>query len=208
MKPFLAIGPLTNLQDARSSAAVGFDHLVFSLERGSTRMIGANLVWNIASWISGPEIIIETSRASLEELTTAGGADGITALSFRVDDWTAWVAEVGVPAEQLPVKHIWLRMGSDFQAEDALELLRMNHAQGLESRFVVDCKVPSGIPADLAPYVFLHYPSLGESLRHIKSGKISPLGYFLGAEAEEEFGQLDYEAIDDWLEVVVGEDDD
>ena len=67
MKPQLKIGPLTQLQDARSSAAVGFDWLSFSLERGNPKKLSPSLIWNIIQWVSGPEIMIELDAASYME---------------------------------------------------------------------------------------------------------------------------------------------
>ena len=68
MHPILKINQLTNLQDARSSAAVGFDLISFSLERGNPKKLSAAMVWNIVNWLSGPEIVLDLNVASLEEL--------------------------------------------------------------------------------------------------------------------------------------------
>ena len=205
MRPTLAIGPLTNLQDARSSAAVGFDFLIFSLERGNLRMLGGNLIWNIASWVSGPGLVIEIDQQSLPELDNMGEAVTLHALSFPYEDWKARVAGSGVQAEELPVKEIWLRCAGELPESEAAELIRLGQAEGLQTRFVMDMQGDSEIPASLASLVLAHYPSLEAAQAGMMDASLSLAGCVLGPEAEEEFGQLNYEAIDDWLEAVVGD---
>lgn len=202
MRPILAIGPLTNLQDARSSAAVGFDMITFSLERGSLRMLGSNLIWNIASWLSGPSIVLELNRHSLDELSTMGDSVSIGALSFPIDDWRHWIAEGTDLTALLPVNTIWLRADEGISPAETQELQQQATSAGIDLTIVVTM-TDSGAGAEaLGSRIMLHFPDLSHATAFVKSSTWLPQGIFLGEEAEEEFGLLDYEAIDEWLEVV------
>ena len=73
MRPILKISKLANLQDARSSAAVGFHQISFDLQRGSMSKLSASMVWNMVQWLSGPEVVLEMDVASLPELEDIKG---------------------------------------------------------------------------------------------------------------------------------------
>ena len=83
--PKLKISNLTNLQDARYCAAVGFDLVSFSLERGNVRKLPAPTVWNIATWLDGPGLALEMNIDSLDELE--GASVDPAYLTFPVEDW-------------------------------------------------------------------------------------------------------------------------
>lgn len=202
MRPILAIGPLTNLQDARSSAAVGFDVISFSLERGSLRMLGSNLIWNIASWLSGPAIDLELNRHSLDELTDMGESVSIGALSFSVSDWKAWMLEGIQLKDILPISNIRLRMTEELMDSEIDEIRSQADDQGINLSFVVTPTLDLSVFEKHKAYIFLHFPTLAAATEFITTSDWQPMGIFLGEEAEEEFGVLDYEAIDNWLEVV------
>ena len=53
-----------------------------------------------------------------------------------------------------------------------------------------------------AERVLLHFNHLEASKSFAQTSSWTPKGIWLGSEAEEEFGQLDYEAIDEWIEVI------
>ncbi len=202
MRPILAIGPLTNLQDARSSAAVGFDMISFSLERGSLRMLGSNLIWNIASWLSGPSIILELNRHSLDELKDMGESVSIGALSFPIEDWREWMEEGVNPREMLPDANVYLRIAHEVDDEEIYKVRKQAETLGIELMFVV--KVIENLPSleQHKEYIFLHFQSIEKATSFVSGSEWHPTGIFLGDEAEEEFGMLNYEAIDEWLEVV------
>ena len=114
-KPSLKIGPLTNLQDARSSAAVGFDLVTFSLERGSNKKLSGSMIWSIIQWLSGPEIVLEINRFSLEELKEIEGVFTYEYLSLPLEEW-------GEDLLALPGKLI-LRTSSDSSPEQLENIL-------------------------------------------------------------------------------------
>lgn len=202
MRPTLAIGPLTNLQDARSSAAVGFDMISFSLERGSLRMLGSNLIWNIASWLSGPSIALELNRHSLDELQDMGESVTIGALSFPISDWREWIQEGQNPGDILPVSTIHLRIGEDPDDDEIVNIRSQAEAQGIELSFVINAKDNLPSLEKHKEYSFFHFQDLEEAAAFVQHSEWQPAGILLRDEAEEEFGILDYEAIDNWLEVV------
>lgn len=202
MRPTLAIGPLTNLQDARSSAAVGFDMISFSLERGSLRMLGSNLIWNIVTWLSGPSIILELNRHSLDELNTMGESVSIGVLSFPVEDWLFWIQEGVDIKETLPVSTVWLRRADNLQEEDKEEILQQAEEQGIDLSFVLIVNDTTTLSENHQEKTFLHFQDLVMATEFVTQSHWQPAGILLGEEAEEEFGVLNYEAIDEWLEVV------
>lgn len=202
MRPTLAIGPLTNLQDARSSAAVGFDMICFSLERGSLRMLGSNLIWNIASWLSGPSIVLELNRHSLDELKDMGESVAIGALSFPVADWQAWMTEGVNLSDLLPVSSVNLRIAEALDENEIHTMLNQAKEREIELSFIVSVGDDSSSLEKYKEYLFLHFEDLSHAAAFVRDSSWQPAGIFLGEEAEEEFGVLDYEAIDNWLEVV------
>lgn len=202
MRPTLAIGPLTNLQDARSSAAVGFDMISFSLERGSLRMLGSNLIWNIVSWLSGPSIILELNRHSLDELKDMGESVSIEALSFPIEDWQTWENEGENPIESLPVSHLFLRIAEGFQHDGIQTVMNQAEQRGVSLSFVVYANEDLASWKQHKDSLFLRFPTLTQATAFVQDSDWQPAGILLGEEAEEEFGVLDYEAIDNWLEVV------
>ncbi len=202
MRPILVIGPLTNLQDARSSAAVGFDVISFSLERGSLRMLGSNLIWNIASWLSGPAIDLQLNRHSLDELTDMGESVSIGALSFPESDWQEWMQEGVQLKEILPVSNIRLRMNEALDDNKIDTIRSQADEQGVNLSFVVTPTHDLSVFEKHKAYIFLHFPTLEAATDFVTTSDWLPMGISLGEEAEEEFGVLDYEAIDNWLEVV------
>lgn len=194
MRPRLLIGPLTQLQDARSSAAVGFDFVSFSLERGSHRKMSAPLVWNITQWISGPEIVIETSRESLEELEEA--AQNITwrYVSFPASEWGADLAG------QFPA--VLLRADTSLSPGAMKQARSEAEAAGTELLFELSVADGSDLwpYRELMPYLFLHASRMEDLLSLSKIADNQAFGLSLREEAEEEPGQLDYLRIDDWIE--------
>lgn len=202
MRPTLAIGPLTNLQDARSSAAVGFDMISFSLERGSLRMLGSNLIWNIASWLSGPSLLLELNRHSLDELKDMGESVAIGALSFPVEDWQAWMTEGVNLSDILPVSTVSLRIPEALDENEIHTMLNQAKEREIELSFIVNVGDDSSSLEKYKEYLFLHFEDLSQATAFVRDSNWQPAGIFLGEEAEEEFGLLDYEAIDNWFEVV------
>lgn len=202
MRPTLAIGPLTNLQDARSSAAVGFDMILFSLERGSLRMLGSNLIWNIASWLSGPSIVLELNRHSLDELKDMGESVSIGALSFPVEDWREWMKEGVDPLNILPVSTVILRISGALDDAEIHTIQKQAIERGIAISFVANVENAVSSLEKHKEYISLHFQNLETATEFVKNSSWQPAGILLGAETEEEFGILDYEAIDEWLEVV------
>lgn len=195
MRPVTKIGPLTQLQDARSCAAVGFDLISFSLARGEDRKLPVSMVWSIVNWLSGPGIVLEINRESFEELEEAAKAFSWRYVSLPASDWSPDLAE------RFPA--LLLRAGEASPAWVAAQV-GAAQAQGCELKVEVQLADagPLGAYAEVWDHLLLHLPSLeaGEGL--LRQGGPLPWGLSLGPEAEEYPGQLDYERIDRWVEAL------
>ena len=194
-RPLLKVGPLTNLQDARSSAAVGFDLITFNLERGSMKKLPASLIWNITQWLSGPEIVIEINRISLLELDELEKTMSWAWLSFPYEDWTPDLLS-------LKGRHI-LRVNSSHSPDTLKELLEtVNRTE--ENRLWLELSLElDQLPlyAEVIGNAFVHFPDTDQIQQFLSKNLYTPAGFCLGEEAEEEAGLLDYERIDELLEV-------
>lgn len=196
MTPRLKISNLTNLQDARYSAALGFHYVSFNLERGHPKKLAPNLIWNMANWLEGPGLILELNAFSLEELPPVQKTTEVSYISLPMEDWNELVFQT--------FPRVMLRMTAN---EDSSRLLAMAEAaRDDEFELKFECFLqPSDEPRTLAPllpHCLLHFPSLESSLEFLQTTPPAelPWGIALGAEAEEEPGMLDYEAIDAWME--------
>ncbi|WNJ21275.1 hypothetical protein [Pontibacter sp. G13] len=196
MRPILKISNLTQLQDARSSAAVGFDIISFSLERGSNRKLSASMIWNMVNWLSGPEIALELNEASIPELDQVAEQMDYQVLTFPAAGFG--LSLLG----DRTAKKIILRTDApapDAEIEAALEALTGAGIQGIVE---VSLENPQDAAnwTPLADQVLLHFPALGHLSLFVDNSDWAPLGFAIGQEAEEEPGTLDYEAIDDFID--------
>ncbi|MEM9984060.1 MAG: hypothetical protein AAF804_03105 [Bacteroidota bacterium] len=192
MRPKLKISQLTNLQDARSSAAVGFDLISFSLERGSNRKLSVSMAWNMIQWLSGPAITLELNRASLPEWEEAKKSFEPEWITLPWQDWEPGLAE--------DVKVI-LRVEGD-QAPPALKaIMSEDRAENLFLELHLSSIAEIAIWHDWLERAFLHFPDLDQAEAYIDQEYPLPYGFSFYQEAEEEPGVLDYVRIDDFMEV-------
>ena len=195
LRPKLKISNLISLQDARSSAAVGFDMISFNLVRGAHQKVSVSMAWNIIQWLSGPDIVLELTQASLPEREEAAQTFSFGLVSLPLTEWT--------PQLPLGEEGLILRADASADPEEVARFLSAAQAQGRE--VWIELHLPQG--EDLARYAavrercLLHLPSLDLVERFIQSGAEMPGGFAFYDEAEEEPGVLDYERIDDFLEV-------
>ncbi|MEZ4825761.1 MAG: hypothetical protein R3C61_05620 [Bacteroidia bacterium] len=195
MRPKLRISNLTNLQDARSSAAVGFDLIGFSLERGSTRKLSASLVWNIVNWLSVPGIVLEMNAASLEELESAKKMFSPRYITLPAEEWDKSMKSYA--------DAFILRADTSLSPDKMDFLLREAASVSAELKFEISLTNISSAAGyeHLSKHIFFHFPEIDDAEAYLVSGNFQPYGYALGVEAEEEPGQLNYQRIDDFLEV-------
>lgn len=195
MRPKLKISNLTNLQDARSSAAVGFDLISFSLERGNDKKLSASLIWNIVNWLSGPGIVLEMNVASLEELSQVEKMFPWKYITVPGEEWDVMLANY--------TESIILRFSSDVPVERLREIIAGAKPLGLEVKFEISVSDPGDVDAfqELLDHIFLHFSGMQKAQAYIQSGLPQPFGFSLGEEAEEEPGLLDYQQIDDFLDI-------
>ena len=196
MKPLLTIGPLTHLQDARSSAAVGFDIISFSLERGSVKKLPASSIWSIVNWLSGPEILIQLNLDSLEELAQVQQTFPVGMVSLPAADWDIRLAS------ELPPKVI---LKADASHSIGLLTQWLEEADDANLELFIELHLEREGEADLYSSILskslLHFPDLDMTQSFAASSAMQPYGFAIGEEAEEEPNQLDYERIDDFLEI-------
>ncbi|MEO0896016.1 MAG: hypothetical protein AAFY71_06430 [Bacteroidota bacterium] len=191
-KPLLKIGPLTNLQDARSSAAVGFNLITFSIERGSMKKLPVNMIWSMIQWLSGTSTVLEINRISLEELEEVKKYFTFEYLSFPISEWGPDLLTVH--------EGIVLRLDSTSSPDTCQQII----AEAGHQEILFELTVPSVEDAKaymgLSDSLLLNVSDMDrsrEALEQIESIK----GLSLKGEALEEDGILNYEAIDDWIEV-------
>jgi len=197
MRPKLKIGPLTQLQDARSSAAVGFDLLSFSLERGSMKKLAPATVWNIVNWIQGPKIMLELNAESLDELAETNKMFQPHLLSFPIEDWK----------NKLPKEveaDIYFICPISTAPEEISKTLEEVEATGHQAY----AEVSLGEISELGPYqsilpkLFLHFTQADTLFEYLQSEAPLPYGFALGNEFREDADYLDYEKIDDLIEII------
>ena len=176
MRPRLKISNLISLQDARSSAAVGFDLVSFNLTRGDER----------------PDIVLEMNGASLSELAHIQQ-------SFQPGYLTLRLAERSQAADLSGLPPLILKA----EVMDDPEALAQLAAAQTDLRFELHLTQLADV-ARFAPVLgrsLLHFPSLDEAEAYLRSDAPVAWGLSLDREAEEEPGVLDYERIDQFIEV-------
>jgi len=195
MRPRLKISNLISLQDARSSAAVGFDLISFNLTRGDDRKLSAAMVWNMVQWLSGPEIALELNVDSLPELEEAQKSFQPGYITLPLSQWSdTWLGQlppVILKAEVLddPAALIAIVAAAD-QAEQSLyfelslsQIADVERFEGVMQRSLV------------------HFPTLEMAIAYVQGAAPTAWGISFDQEAEEEPGLLDYERIDAFIEV-------
>ncbi len=197
MRPKLKIGPLTQLQDARSSAAVGFDILSFSLERGSMKKMSPAMIWNIVNWIQGPEILLELNAESLEELEEMNKSFQAGYVQLPLSEWDAAL---------LPQLNsgIYLKAEKGSKLADMQKCLSEIAEVGKEGLVEISLDEISevGDYQEILEQSYLHFHNSATLCEYLKQGGPSPLGFALGEEFREDAEYLDYEQIDDLVELM------
>lgn len=189
MQPILKIGPLTQLQDARYSSAVGFDIISFSLVRGDMSKLSPAMVWNIVQWLDGPKICLDIDANSLPELSELEEQFNYNYLSVTYDDlpairdWSALKHPLIIHCDaSVPVENI-RNVLKEFPKQSLIEL-HLNSISQLEAF--------SGIQ----DRSLVHMAELETTLSLGADSSLIPGGIALGKEAEEDEGMLDFERID------------
>ncbi|GAB4421149.1 MAG: hypothetical protein OHK0039_35620 [Bacteroidia bacterium] len=190
MRPQLMISRLTSLQDARSSAAVGFDLVGFSLTRGDHRKLSVSMAWNIVQWLTGPRIVLEIDSPSLPELEAA-------LAQFPVHHASLPLADAGLT---LPAGLGAPILRGDAQAGVDAWAAALADGEPLGELWLPD--VPAVQPfGALLPRLLLHFARLEDAVDFLRTAEQLPYGFAFGTEAEEEPGVLDYARIDSFLEL-------
>lgn len=193
MRPKLKINNLTNLQDARYSAAVGFDYVSFSLERGSMKKLAPNLIWNIVNWLEGPEIILELNTQSLEELRSVDKTFSYRFITFPIEEWSDLLFQES--------PHVILRADSRISAEEILEICRDAKGKGFELKVELLLEKISELDfyREVMDYLFVRFNDFFITLELVSNDKYSPYGISFGTEVEDR-GLIDYDRIDSFID--------
>jgi hypothetical protein len=194
MPPRLKISNLISLQDARSSAAVGFDLISFNLTRGDDRKLSAALVWNMVQWLSGPEIVLELNVDSLPELEEAQKSFQPGYISLPFSEWSDTLLGQTPPlilkAEVLDEPEALIEVAAAADAADQALSFELALQQ------IADVERFEGV----MHRSLVHFPSLEIGIEYLRSEAPTAWGISLDREAEEEPGLLDYERIDEFVE--------
>ena len=191
MYPKLKISTLTNLQDARYSAALGFDMLSFSLERGSDKKLPAPSVWSMVQWLDGPEFVLELNLESLDELQDLPFEPDY--LSFPLEEWSPYLWNYG--------SAVILRGDASADVGALSGLLSAHNDKGKSLKFELSLPDPEALAAfrEIFPHLLVHFPSLDIAETFIRSQKEKPFGISFREEAEEEPNLLHYERLDELM---------
>ncbi len=191
MRPKLKISHLTNLQDARYSAAVGFDYVSFCMERGHAKKLAPELVWNIANWLEGPEIILEVNADSMDELAETKVAPAMVAMPLA--NWPQNISETTV----------LLRTNVTTEPAELTAILDKGDSTGKDIFFEISLQRPDQLQPFLSilDRLFLHFPSLQMAHDFLKKGQHLSYGISLREEAEEAPGELNYEMLDELVAI-------
>jgi hypothetical protein len=200
MQPQLKIGPLVNLQDARYSAAVGFDIVSFSLERGSDRKLSVSMIWNMVQWLTGPEAALEMNVASLEELNELDKSFAYAYITLPAEEWDERVLLHTAAG-------IIVRADASADPDHLATLLQAGAAAGrpMWLELLLESAEAFAPYQNLSAQCFLHFATLDTLSAFLDLGQKLPYGISLGLEAEEEPGTLDYERIDAIVQRIQGE---
>ncbi|MEL6251771.1 MAG: hypothetical protein AAFR87_07165 [Bacteroidota bacterium] len=197
MRPKLKIGPLTQLQDARSSAAVGFDILSFSLERGSMKKMSPAMIWNMVNWIQGPEILLELNAVSLEELEEMNKSFQANYVQLPLSEWdAAFLSQLA--------SGIYLKAGKGSNLEEIKKCLSAIEKAGNEAYVEISLDEISevGEYQAILEKSYLHFRNSDTLFEYLKQEGPNPLGFALGEEFREDAEYLDYEKIDELIELM------
>jgi hypothetical protein len=183
------------LQDARSSAAVGFDLVSFSLERGHNQKLPAKLIWNMVNWLSGPETVLELDLNSLPELEEVGDSFEYQWVGFPAEDWNS----------RLLAEFPAVILRADASLSPAQLQTWLQEAEAAGKTLLCQLSVPNAAAVEgfreLLPYLLLHFPDLDQLQAFAATAPAVPRGFVMETEAEEAPGLLDYQRIDEFMEV-------
>lgn len=189
MRPKFKISNLTQLQDARYCAAVGFDFVSFSLERGSFQKLPVSGVWNMVQWLDGPSVILEINTASVAELDEL--SFGFRYLTFPYEEWSLRLFRL--------TDAIILRGDEYCAPQRMMELVDWATEEDKELKFELSLPAPEA----LLPYrhvlrhLFVNFPSLQMTRDFMLRGQGMPYGFSFRAEALDGTNGLDYEQLDE-----------
>ena len=189
----LKIGNITSLQDARYSAALGFNLISFSLERGSTKKLPLASVWSMVQWLDGPGVVLELNTDSLDELQELSFEPRY--LSFPLQEYHDALWNYS-PA-------LILRCNAEDDPAHLRALLEAATAAGHELKFEISVPAPEALEGfrDLLTQLFVNFPSLEMADQFIRSAAAKPYGISFPEEAEEEPNLLNYEVLDEVMAV-------
>jgi hypothetical protein len=205
MRPILMVEGLRNLHDARYCAAVGISMASFDL--GDESGLAPATLREILEWLSGLEGLGAFRNEDGATIVGKAQAAGVKRVILPLDfDW----AQVGgMDGLGIVVDVAAMREGRA-QAVNAsthwneIEALaqRFPHALfllGLEEKDDFPARLTSD-PNSLLPRCILRFDNPNAIYRQLQQQGVNPYGFCLGAFAADEYGHLDYDACDAFIQ--------
>jgi len=190
------ISNITNLQDARYSAAVGFDYLSFCLVRGDERKLAPAMIWNLINWLEGPAYVLEINRVSLEELKYVGDSFHYAQLLLPYEEWDIHLSTYA--------QSFILKTDGSKDPMQLRSVVNKAEIAGLDVKFELTLKTIEEIEVfrDIFPHIFINFPNIETIQLLLQEDGFEPFGIAIRDEGEEEMGLLNYDLIDAFWEVV------
>lgn len=192
----IKIANITNLQDARYCAAMGFQLINFSLLPQEAQSLTAQQIREIAAWLSGPQYVLSCDAASVAELQAIHGTFPYHYIEIPVEDWQKF--------SFLPTIPFILKVKAK-QEVSALAIL-IEEVQKHHKASKIEIEVESADDflnyESLFPNIFIHTPSLQMLSELIETHQKMPFGFSIREEGVELSGNLDYEALDKLCEQI------
>ena len=191
----LKISNITNLQDARYSAAVGFDMISFCMERGNQRKLSPNLIWSMAEWLEGPEIALEVNAFSMEELEAIGTSLQYQWVICPAEEWEAssWDKVPGLVAR--------IDVGTAISTIEQLKEDAIHSQKPLQFECVLNSQEEFSAFEAILPISWVNLPRLELAQELYAKADFPALGLSIREEGEESIGMLNYEGLDELTEM-------
>ncbi len=192
----IKISNITNLQDARYCAAMGFQLINFSLLSEDTQRLSAQQIREIAAWLSGPQYVLACNEASVADLQAIHGTFPYHYIEIPAEDWQKFSFLPAIPFI-LKVKGKWEVAALATLIE---EVKKHHNASKIEIE--MDTTHDFSSYESLFPNIFIHTPSLQILSELVETYQNMPFGFSIREEGGELSGDLDYEALDKMCEQI------
>lgn len=192
----IKISNITNLQDARYCAAMGFQLISFSLLPQNGQSMSAQQIREIAAWLSGPQYVLACDAASVAELQAIHGTFPYHYIEIPQEDWQK--------ISFLPAVPFILRVKEKGELSELAVLIEevQKHHEAAKIEIEIESAADFLRYESLFPHIFIHTPSLKMLSELRETHQKMPFGFSIREEGLELSGNLDYEALDKLCEQI------